>query len=39
VTAGGVTLGFAILAGVMVVVTLASLGLPGRRPAGAAAPA
>jgi EmrB/QacA subfamily drug resistance transporter len=39
VTAGGVTLGFAILAGVMVVVTLASLGLPGRRAAGAAAPA
>lgn len=31
VTAAGVSLGFGILAGVMVVVTLASLGLPGRR--------
>ena len=39
VTAGGITLGFAILASVMVVVTLASLGLPGRRAAGEAAPA
>jgi EmrB/QacA subfamily drug resistance transporter len=39
VTAGGVTLGFAILAGVMVVVTVASLGLPGRRHSGELAPA
>jgi MFS family permease len=39
VTAGGVSLGFAILAGVMVIVTLASLGLPGRRHAGELAPA
>ena len=31
VTAAGVSLGFGILAGVMLVVTLASLGLPGRR--------
>jgi hypothetical protein len=39
VSAGGVSLGFGILAVVMVVVTLASLGLPGRRLAGEAAPA
>jgi EmrB/QacA subfamily drug resistance transporter len=39
VTAGGVSLGFAILAGVMVVVAIASLGLPGRRATGEAAPA
>jgi EmrB/QacA subfamily drug resistance transporter len=39
VTAGGVSLGFAILAFTMVVVAVASLWLPGRRAAGAAAPA
>lgn len=39
VTAAGVSLGFGILAGVMLVVTLASFGLPGPRAAGAAAPA
>jgi EmrB/QacA subfamily drug resistance transporter len=39
VTAGGVSLGFEILAGVMVVVTLASLRLPGPRQLGEAAPA
>jgi EmrB/QacA subfamily drug resistance transporter len=39
VTAAGVSLGFVILAGVMVVVTVASLGLPGRRAVGEAAPA
>ncbi|HEX5241095.1 MAG TPA: MFS transporter, partial [Candidatus Limnocylindrales bacterium] len=39
VTAGGVTLGFAVLAGTMVLVTVASLGLPGRRVAGVPAPA
>jgi MFS family permease len=36
VTAAGVSLGFAILAAVMVGVALASLGLPGRRPIPAA---
>ena len=39
VTAGGVSLGFAILAGVMVVVGVGSLGLPGRRRPGETAPA
>ena len=39
VTTAGVSLGFAILAGVIVVVALGSFGLPGRRAAGEAAPA
>jgi EmrB/QacA subfamily drug resistance transporter len=39
VTTGGVTLGFAVLAGTMALVTIASLGLPGRRPTGVSAPA
>ena len=39
VTTDGVSLGFGLLAAVMVVVALASTLLPGRRPAGEAAPA
>lgn len=38
VTTGGVTLGFAVLAGTMVLVAIASLGLPGRRPLDMAPP-